>query len=75
MPYNKAAPPIQIIHLGREDVMTSLVPRTDGAKDGHGFARDWHTDTHLHPNWQEKLAAIDRLQSPANFTTVALPVQ
>jgi hypothetical protein len=40
MPYNKAARQIQIIPQGRDDGMTSLVPRNNGAKDGHGPARD-----------------------------------
>src|SRR4029077_20607739 len=30
-----------------------------------------NTAPYLHPNWQEKLAAINRLQIPANFTTPA----
>jgi integrase len=40
-----------------------------------GHSRDRHTDNYLHPDWQEKLAAIDRLPFPAHFTTPGLPQQ
>ena len=49
--------------------MDSALTRRSILREIGGHSRDRHTDSYLHPNWLEKLAAIDRLPSPANFTT------
>ena len=36
-----------------------------------GHSRDRHTDHYLHPDWQEKLGAVERLGVPAKSTGVS----
>jgi integrase len=51
--------------------MERALTRRSILREVGGHTRDRHTNVYLHPDWQEKVAAIDRLQSPANFTTPA----
>ena len=39
-------------------------------RDLAGHTRDRHADPYLHPEWQDKVAAIGRLPLPAKFTAV-----
>jgi hypothetical protein len=63
------APSDQLVVTDGESGMDSALTRRSILREIGGHSRDRHTDSYLHPNWLEKLAAIDRLPSPANFTT------